>query len=45
MKEKLAKNPVLRGVWLVLTVAAYAAMLAAVMMFFTGQGIFIYEAL
>lgn len=45
MKEKLMKNPVLRFTWLVLTVGVYAAMLAAVLMFFTGQGIFIYEAL
>ncbi len=34
----------LRGVRLVLTVALYAAMLALVLLFFTGHGTFIYEA-
>lgn len=35
----------LRAVGLVLTVLVYAAMLAMVLVFFTGHGAFIYEAL
>ncbi len=36
--------PPLRVIRLVLTVAVYAAMLALVLVFFTGNGVFIYEA-